>query len=167
MEQWCALIKVTIMSSLQHGQGRCINIENLTDAIVEDMINRVANCNDQVQAVFLGFGLVCLSVCMYAFYMSVHLSVCMCVCMFVCVCQPVHQSGCGGTSLAEIIKHYTAIDNKTLMRIERLAFTISEYIALVDIFLHFLVNCVCSALSMFTNVCANSMPHMYYDLLNV
>ena len=47
----------------QHGQGRCINKDDLTDCIVEEMISRVANCKDQVQGIFLKLGLVCLCVC--------------------------------------------------------------------------------------------------------
>ena len=52
-----------LLCSLQHGQGRCINKDDLTDAIVEEMISRVANCKDQVQAVFIKLGLVRPSVC--------------------------------------------------------------------------------------------------------
>ena len=74
------------MFTTQHGQGQCISVENLTDAIVDDMISRVANCKDQVQAVFLGLGSVCLSVCVYVCTLYVSMCVCLCVCMYMSVC---------------------------------------------------------------------------------
>ena len=63
-----------LLCSLQHGQGQCINKDDLTDGIVEEMISRVANCKDQVQAVFLKLGLVRLCVCEYIMCMYVHTS---------------------------------------------------------------------------------------------
>ena len=53
------------MYSLQHGQGRCIHKDKLTDAIVEEMIGRVTNCKEEVQAVFSNMRSVHLSVRVY------------------------------------------------------------------------------------------------------
>ena len=40
-----------------HVQDDCyIEVDRLTDEIVEDMISRMANCNELVQAVFLEQG---------------------------------------------------------------------------------------------------------------
>ena len=52
-----------------------MSVDNLTEAIVDDMISGVANCKDQVQAVFLGLGSVCPFVYIY---------MCVFLCVFVC-----------------------------------------------------------------------------------